>query len=518
MSDRRGDDRRGGGRADRGAEFHRVRSAPLPPEPGRRRAFTPPSPRVRRKRTLLLLAGTMSVLVLLASGTAWSLSGWVSGQMNRFDVFGDLADGDRPAAGATGALNFLVIGSDTRDGMDRGRRADLGVGQADGRRSDTMMLVHLNHARDHVTVVGIPRDSWVDIPGHGEDKINAAYSYGGPSLAVQTVESATNVRIDHYVEVDFAGFVDVVDALGGIEVCLPEPINDPKARLDMPAGTHRVDGTEALAFARTRQTAGGDIDRIDRQQQVVAAMLQTALSTDTLTDPQRFGAFLDTALGAVTVDEGLDSAALNDLAGQMRDISLKDVTFAQVPLESTDFWTPRGDVAVTWDTAAAADMFAKISADKPLEGGEDAGSGGGSGGGAGGGDAAPRPEDIEVEVFNGTGIAGLGAQAGTAFTDAGFRVAGTPGNWSSADVAETVLRHGPDHRAEAAVVADSVPGATLEEDPGLGDRVQVVLGFNYQEVRPPEAADAAASPSPSPEAPAGGEGGPATAAETVCAD
>ncbi|MBV2367084.1 LCP family protein [Streptomonospora sp. NEAU-YY374] len=484
-----------------------MRSAPLPPEPGRRRAFTPPSPRVRRKRTLLLLAGTMSVLVLLASGTAWSLSGWVSGQMNRFDVFGDLADGDRPEAGATGALNFLVIGSDTRDGMDRGRRADLGVGQADGRRSDTMMLVHLNHDRDHITVVGIPRDSWVDIPGHGKDKINAAYSYGGPALAVQTVESATHVRIDHYVEVDFSGFVDVVDALGGIEVCLTEPINDPKAHLDMPAGTHRVDGTEALAFARTRQTAGGDIDRIDRQQQVVAAMLQTALSTDTLTDPQRFGAFLDTALGAVTVDEGLDTAALNELAGQLRDITLDDVTFAQVPLESTDFWTPRGDVAVTWDAAAAADMFARISADKPLEGGT-----GGAGASAAGGGTAPRPEDVELEVFNGTGIPGLGAQASTAFTDAGFQVADPARNWSSTDVPETVLRHGPGHRGEAAMVAETLPGASLEEAAGLGDRIQVVVGFNYQEVRPPEDA---ASPSPSPEAPEGGDG-PATAAETVC--
>ncbi|WP_461002212.1 LCP family protein [Streptomonospora sediminis] len=500
-----------------------MRSAPTPPQ-GSARAFSPPSARIRRQRALLLLAGTMSVLVLLASGTAWSLTGWVSGQLNRFDVFGALADGGRPEVGATGALNFLVIGSDTRDGMDRGEQNELGVGDADGKRSDTMMLVHLNHERDHITVVGIPRDSWVDVPGHGKNKINAAYSFGGPALAVQTVESATHVRIDHYVEVDFGGFVKMVDALGGIKVCLPEPINDPKAHLQMEAGTHSVGGTRALAFARTRQTAGGDLDRIDRQQQVISAMLETALSTDTLSDPQRFGEFADTALNSITVDQGLDTSRINELAGRLRGIGLGDVALTTVPVDQADYETPHGDVAVTWDREAAADMFAKINADKPLNGPQDGGSGGGSGGGGTGGGEPSGPGEVNLQVFNGTGQSGLGAQVSRAFSDAGFQVATPARNWSETDVAETLVRHGPQHKAAAELVAGAVPGAVLQEDAGLGEQIQVVVGFNYREVQPPGAGEPAAAPQPQEQeqeqqqATGAGTSNASTARENVCAD
>jgi LCP family protein required for cell wall assembly len=504
----------GGRRPDDPEEFRRVRSAPAPPDGAD--AVRPsgvaalPSARVRRKRAAVLMAGTLSVLVLLASGTAWSLSGWVSGQMNRFDVFGGLLDGDRPAPGPTGALNFLVIGSDGRDQMERGEQDDLGVGHTPGERSDTMMLVHLNNDRDRVTVVGIPRDSWVDIPGHGEDKINAAYAYGGPSLAVQTVESATNVRVDHYVEVDFTGFVDVVDSLGGIEVCLPEAIDDPKAHLVMAAGTHQVDGQQALAFARTRQTARGDLDRIDRQQQVIAALLDKALSSETLTDPAKFSAFLDSALGSVTVDEGLDSGTLNQLGGQLRSIGLDDVTFAQVPVAQVDYWTPRGDVAIRWDEAAAADMFAAIAADRPVD--ADGGSGGEGGEGGGPAEGADvRPADVRLQIFNGMGTPGLGAQARQGLTDAGFQVPGEAQNWSSRDVPRTLVRYAPGSLAAAELVAEALPGAAMEGDATLGEDVQVVVGADYTGVQAPEAS---AAPAPTPTA--SPEQTTTTARENVC--
>lgn len=342
------------GRRRTTGEFRRERSQPVPP--GDRRSprsgrVTVPSARVRRHRNGLLLMSVFSVLVLLASGTSWAITGWVSGSLNRFDVFGGLSDGERPAE--TGGLTFLVIGSDSRGEMSKEDQNALSVGSTPGQRSDAIMLVRLNHERDHVTVIGLPRDLWVDIPGEGDDKINAAYAYGGPQLAVQTVESVTDVRIDHYVEVDFNGFVDVVDALDGIDVCLPEAINDPKAHLDMAAGTHRVDGKEALAFSRTRATARGDLDRIDRQQQVLSAMLDRAMSTETLSNPTKLTAFLDSALSSVTVDEGLDTSTINDLAYQMRDLDLGEVTFAQVPIADMNHWTPRGDVALLWDEPAA---------------------------------------------------------------------------------------------------------------------------------------------------------------------
>nr|WP_233515181.1 LCP family protein [Marinitenerispora sediminis] len=452
----------------------------------------------------------MSVIVLLASGGAWAVTGWASGLINRFDVFGGLTD--RPDAGPRGALNFLVIGSDSRGGLDSGQQTDLGVGHVEGRRSDTMMLVHLNSDRDAITVVGIPRDSWVDIPGHGGNKINAAYAFGGPQLAVQTVESATRVRIDHYVEIDFSGFVDVVDAVGGIEVCLPEAIRDEKAHLDMAAGTHHVDGTEALAFARTRQTGDGDLDRIDRQQLVMSALLDRALSSETLSDPDKFAGFLDTSLRSLTVDEGLDTATINQLGNQLRDISLTDVSFTQVPIADMEYWTPNGDVAITWNEPAARELFGRIAADEPLGGEPDARPEEP----AAEEDAAVAAGDISLQVFNGVGTPGLGGQVGNQLAGAGFQVPGPAQNWSSRDVPETLVRYGPDQEGAADTVVEAIPGSRKEADPTLTGQLQVVVGANFQSVTAP-----ASAPSPAPDpTPQGGTGRDSvqtsTAADNIC--
>jgi LCP family protein required for cell wall assembly len=462
-------------------EFRRDRSEPVAPEQTRSPRsgrFTVPSASARRRRSGLLVMSALSVLVLLASGTSWAITGWMSGSLNRFDVFSGLEEGDRPE-NETGGLTFLVIGSDNRDEMNQEDQNALSVGSTPGQRSDTIMLVRLNHERDRVTVVGIPRDLWVDVPGQGEDKINAAYAYGGPQLTVQTVESVTGVRVDHYVEVDFSGFVEVVDALEGIEVCLPEPIQDPKAHLDMAAGTHEVDGTEALAFARTRATARGDLDRIDRQQQVLAAMLDRAMSSETLSDPARLTAFLDTSLSSVTVDEGLDTRTINQLAYQMRDLDLGAVTFTQVPIADMEHWTPRGDVALLWDEPAARDLFADIQADRPIT--EEAAQ-----------EERPAaedetsPADVPVRVFNGTGTPGLGAQMDGQLTGAGFELTDPAENWSSRDLARSEVRYGPGNEAAAQYVAEMIPGSQAVEDRTLDDGLQIVIGFNFTTFEPPE--------------------------------
>lgn len=491
-------------------EFRRERSTPLPPEEPRRSArsgrITVPGAGVRRRRNGLLLMSVLSVLVLLASGTSWAITGWMSGSINRFDVFGGLSDGDRPDE--TGGLTFLVIGSDSRDEMSTEDQNALSVGSTPGQRSDSMMLVRLNHERDHLTVVGLPRDLWVDIPGEGEDKINAAYAYGGPGLAVQTVESVTDVRVDHYVEVDFNGFVDVVDALDGIEVCLPEAIQDPKAQLDMEAGTHQVDGVEALAFARTRATARGDLDRIDRQQQVLSAMLDKAMSSQTLSDPGKLTAFLDSSLSSVTVDEGLTTSAINDLAYQMRDLDLKDVTFAQVPISDMDHWTPRGDVALLWDEPAAREMFAAINADRPLEAPEPEAED------DGGKDDEPVPADVGLRVFNGTATPGLGARLDDSFTTAGFNVTDPAENWTDRSVERTEVRYGPGEEALAEYVSGTLPGSETVEDGTLDEGLQVVIGFDYTTFEAPTAptAQAGAEPEAAPSAP-----DTTTARDNICA-
>ncbi|MCY9785684.1 LCP family protein [Nocardiopsis sp. EMB25] len=486
-------------------EFRRKRSQPLPPDqrrsPRSGRVTVPPAA-VRRRRTGLMVMGALSTLVLLASGTSWAITGWMSGALNRFDVFGALSEDGRPQSGS-GGLTFLVIGSDARGEMSRENQDALSVGSAPGRRSDVIMLVRVNDDRDRVSVVGIPRDSWVDIPGEGEDKINAAYAYGGPTMTVRTVEALTDVRVDHYVEVDFEGFVDVVDALGGIEVCLPEAIDDPKAHLDMAAGTHEVDGAEALAFARTRATARGDLDRIDRQQQVLSAMLDRAMSTETLTDPARLAAFLESALSSVTVDEGLDGSSLNELAYQLRDLDLEEVTFTQVPIADMNHWTPRGDVALLWDEPAARDLFADVRADRPIREGEPSA------------DASPEPpdpSDIRISVFNGTATPGLGARTDRNLGQVGFDVITPAANWDRRDLATTQIRHAPGDEAEAEFVSGVFPGSELVEDRALEDEVQVVLGFNYTTFNAPEL------PEPTPEE-TSAEDGPlatTTARENIC--
>jgi LCP family protein required for cell wall assembly len=462
---------------------------------------TVPSAATRRRRTGLLVMSALSALVLIASGTSWALTGWMSGALNRFDVFGGLSEEGRPDQ--TGGLTFLVIGSDNRDEMSEEAQEDLSVGSTPGQRSDSMMLVRLNHDRDRVTVVGIPRDLWVEVPGQGPDKINAAYAHGGPQLAVRTVESVTDVRVDHYVEVDFGGFVDVVDALGGIEVCLPEAIHDPKAHLDMEAGTHRVDGTEALAFARTRATSRGDLDRIERQQQVLSAMLDQAMSTDTLSNPAKLTDFLDSALSSVTVDQGLDTGAINELAYQMRDLDMDEVTFTQVPIADMEYWTPRGDVAVLWDEPAARELFAAVRADRPLGGSPE--------------EERPEPElrpgDVRVRVFNGIGTAGLGAQLDADLAAAGFQVSAPAQNWSSLDVATTQVRHGADDAAAAEYVAGMIPGSQTVEDTALDGELQIVIGFDYTAFEAPQTADAAPAPEPSEEE---GSGAVSTARDKIC--
>lgn len=469
-------------------EFSRPRSGPTPPEPqGRTEAQgisgIPPA-RVRRQRTVLLLAAAMSFLVLLTSGSSWAFTEWASGKINRSDIFGGLFDGDRPDEGPKGALTFLLIGSDSQENVE-GSGSGGGAG-----RSDSMMLVHLNNDRDHVNVVGIPRDSWVNVPGHGKDKINAAYAYGGPQLAVRTVESATNVRIDHYVEIDFAGFVDVVNALGGIEVCLPKPIEDPKAHLSMDAGTHRVGGRDALAFSRTRQTSGGDLDRIDRQQQVVSALLDKAVSTETLSDPAKLTSFLDTALGAVTVDEGLDTTTIKRLGAQVSDIGLDDVTFTQVPVAQTDYWTDRGDVAVRWNREEAHALFTDINADRPVSQ-QDASTPEETA------DERPRPDDIRLQIFNGTDVPGRGEEVRDAFSNAGFETSSRAQNWSSQDVATTVVRHDPGDERAASLLSESIPGSEVREDSTLSEELHIVVGFNFTGVDPPEPAPETSGPDPS---------------------
>ena len=213
----------------------------------------------------------MSALVLATSGGAWALTSYVTGHLGRLSA-------GTSGTPSSGPLNILVAGVDSRTGLTAQQQAELHVGHDVSTNSDTLMLVHVPADHSYVQVVSLPRDSWVNIPGHGMNKINAAIGLGGPKLMVSTVEAATGLAINDYVEVNFLGFVKVIDALGGVNICLPFAVDDAYSGLHLSAGVHHVDGITALEFARDRHSfAASDLARIDDQQQLMSTILSKAI-------------------------------------------------------------------------------------------------------------------------------------------------------------------------------------------------------------------------------------------------
>ena len=311
----------------------------------------------RRRRALLAVCGAMSALVLVVSGGAWALTGYINDHIKRVDA--GTAD-----SGSTGPLNILVAGVDPRTGLTHHEEVVLHVGNDASSNSDTLMLVHVSADRSRVTVVSIPRDSWVNIPGHGMSKINAAYGYGGARLMVQTVEQATGLTVNDYVEVDFLGFVKVIDALGGVNICLPQALNDAYSGLHLSAGVHHVNGITALAYARDRHSfATSDLARIQDQQRLMSSALTEAIHSGLLANPVRLSQFISASLSALTVNQGLNVSALAD---QIRGISTHDVAFTTVPLATADYQTSSAQVAVQWDAQAAGRLFQALANDQSL--------------------------------------------------------------------------------------------------------------------------------------------------------
>ncbi|MGV9772312.1 LCP family protein [Streptosporangium sp. NPDC003464] len=454
----------------------------------------------RSRRRGLFVAGALSCLVLSSSGVTWALTNYAERKI-------EAVDAGVPGSQSTGAMNILVVGVDRRDNLSRQKQNQLKLGRESGERTDTMMVLHLSEDHTRATVVSLPRDTWTTIPGKGDHKINAAYQLGGPKLAVRTVQNATGLTIHHYVEVNVLGFIEVVDALGGVSVCTPVAINDPKTALTLQPGTYSLDGVKALAYARTRATARSDLDRIDRQQQVISAMLHQALSGDTLTNPVRLASFVDTALGTLRVDDALRKDLLG-LANQLKDVSTDDVAFATVPLADVDYRTPTNESAVLWDKDAAKDLFRRIAADEPLV--EPAKPAKSTASPAATPSATPSPSAtaltvppsrISVKVLNGTPITGLGARTRTDLLKAGFLVPEAAGDTKDRDHDKTVIRYGPGREDSARTLAAALPGAETRLVEDLGDRIEVIVGRKYpgaKKVTVDEAVKPSASPSATP--------------------
>jgi LCP family protein required for cell wall assembly len=324
---------------------------------GRLAARVATSRAARRRRLSLVICGALSVVVLLVAGGAWGLTGWINDTIKRVDA------GTSDAA-TTGPLNILVAGVDQRTGLTHHQEVMLHVGNDVSSNSDTLMLMHVSADRSRVEVISIPRDSWVDIPGHGMSKINAAYGLGGPKLMVQTVENVTGLTINDYVEVNFLGFVKVIDALGGVNICLTQPVDDSYSGLQLSAGEHHVDGITALAYARDRHSfAASDLARIQDQQKLLSSALTSAIHSGLLANPVKLSSFISAAVSALTVDKNLNVSALAD---QMRGISPQDVRFMTVPVANDNYVTPDGEDAVQLNQQAAGALFEKLRSDQDV--------------------------------------------------------------------------------------------------------------------------------------------------------
>ena len=318
-----------------------------------------------------------SIAIVGISAISWAGLGRISAAIPRVDAFAGLEN--RPKKESS-AVNYLIVGSDTREGLSREEIKRLKVGGTDvaaGKRSDTMLLIHISKKRDKAAIISIPRDSYALIPEHNNSqgklipaaysKINSAYNWGGAPLLIETLESMSDLRIDHYVELNFVGFVRMVDALGGVEICTKKDINDPKSHLTLPAGTHVLDGVDSLKFVRTRVFDGlGDLGRMKRQQEFASAMLRKATSAGVLLNPVKMVDFINSALDSVVTDEGLSQGDLLTLGKQLRNLSASNVRTLTIPLQYYNYNKNGVSAAVLWDPVLAPELFERIKNDEAL--------------------------------------------------------------------------------------------------------------------------------------------------------
>ncbi|MFG2513455.1 LCP family protein [Streptomyces sp. NPDC048584] len=329
----------------------------------------------RRRRRWAFGAGLAAVVVLLGAAGA----GWVVYMKLERNITPDEAaaaelaryEKERPAALTEDARNILLIGSDTRSGQENARYGhDAGT-----ERSDTVILLHLSTGRHSATAVSIPRDLMVDVPGcrrPGGSRsapvftmFNSAFSVGGSACTIRTVEKLTDVRVDHHVVVDFAGFKDMVDAVDGVEVCLREPVDDKDAELRLPAGRVTLNGEQALGYVRARKTLGdgSDTSRMERQQRFLGALVNKVSGNDVLLNPVKLYPVLDAATSSLTTDPGLASLrSLYDLVRGLRDIPTEGVQFLTVPREPYTGDVNRDQLA----QPAAENLFERLRKDAPV--------------------------------------------------------------------------------------------------------------------------------------------------------
>lgn len=432
----------------------------------------------RRRRWPTVLRGVgigvaaLAVLALVVTLALWRYAS------SKIDTISPSAL-ETPPAGApvdddlTETLNVLVVGNDSREGLTDEELQRLGTEAEDGANTDTIILVQLSPVREEVVLLSFPRDLRVDIPGEGTGKINAAYALGGQGepgadLLIRTVQDYTGIPIDHYVEVDLFGFLQLTDAVGGVEVCLDEPAVDVPAGLDLPAGCQHIDGYQAAGYVRARKQlcdrfGCDDFGRMARQQYFIKQAMQEVTSAGTLLNPLKVKRLIDVVAGAVRTDRDLSATEMLRLANALRDFDPERITTRTVP----GYWkTPY----VYAYPEQAESLFQALRA----------------------GEALPEvgtteaedltPEDVRVEVRNGVGTEGLASKAQAFLEQHGF-VVHAVGNVDGFGVEVTRVLHTAGNEAKAELVAARFPGAELvvveESDVPSGADVVVEIGEDW---------------------------------------
>ncbi|WP_017589309.1 LCP family protein [Nocardiopsis ganjiahuensis] len=373
--------------------------------------------------------------------------------------------GERPDQ-IEGIHNILLLGGDE---------------ESEGKRPDVLVLVNINVDQDSVTMVNIPRDMMVDIPrcdavdeypgwAGGIDQVNHAAAYGGLDCLGHTVETVTDIHLDHMVTVDFSGFEDIVNTLGGVELCIPEPIDDVKAHLELDAGMQTLSGEEALGLARSRNSTEfrNDMGRIESQQRLIGAILRKVTSDGTLSSPTTVYEFLRSVTDSLSADDGLTTDRMAELAIAMREVDLDRVNMVMVPVEKSRFNEDKVDPRLP----EAAELFAAVAAGEALpdegveEGDEENGQA-----------EAPavEPGDVSVRVLNGVGETGLASAVEALLAnDYGFDVTGI-GEPGERDPDLTTIYHSPEREAHAQVLASYLVNSQLEEVADFGDELELVM-------------------------------------------
>lgn len=380
-------------------------------------------------RSRLGVGGWISIaltcVLVIGTLTAYKVYRSTLGLINR-GASTDELDKNRPVS-PTGAINVLLVGSDTRAGDNKKYGQHL---VNDGERTDTIMLLHVSPNRDTATLLSFPRDSMVLIPAcYSHNKtlvpahtgmINSAFSDGGMICTRRTIESLTNIRIDHFMKVDFTGFKNIVNALGGIQICLPQAVNDKNSKLTLPAGKQVVMGEAALGYVRLRHIGdGSDISRIKRQQVFISQVVKKATSSALLTDVTRLQKFITAAARSVTMDDALNTQELIKIATSAQKLSAKGFKATTVP------WEPYAadKNRVQWKEPAAGNLFRAIANDTEVTPTASA-SPAASAAASPSGPVVTQPQQVKVQVFNGTNTSGRAKEVAEELTALGFNVVG----------------------------------------------------------------------------------------------